>query len=51
MRSLITIEVEHESTDSLDKILNHVVERYGEDVITDYTVRVDLPESFVLNGE
>lgn len=49
MRSLIILEVEHgETLDPLDKILDHVVERYGEEVITNYTVRVDLPACFVL---
>lgn len=52
MRSLIVLEVKHEdTTDMLDIILDHVVERYGEEVITNYTVKVDIPECFVLENK
>ena len=52
MKSIIILEVEHGDTiDPLDKILDHVVERYGEQVITDYAVRVDLPASFLLDSD
>lgn len=49
MRSLIILEVEHgEDTDMLDDILDNVQTVFPQ--ITNYTVRVDIPECFVLDG-
>lgn len=60
MRSLIILEVEHgEDTDSLQRIISHVLMEYdrhmarvypGRAVVTNYTVRVDLPECFRLDS-
>ena len=59
MRSLIILEVEHgEDTDKLQSIIDHTVESnefvraYYKDwpKITNYTVRVDLPECFRLDS-
>ena len=57
MRSLIIIEVEHgEDTDGLTAMAEHLVsdpDWYGNGslMITAHTVRVDLPECFVLDSE
>ena len=57
MRSLIILEVEHgEDTDALDLIVDHNFVgqpmQFGdvEYRITNYTVRVDLPECFRLES-
>ena len=52
MRSLIILEVEHgEDTDALDLIVGQPMQ-FGdvEYRITNYTVRVDLPECFRLES-
>lgn len=57
MRSLIILEVEHgEDTDDLNMVamlagdLDQVVEAEGPLEIVNYTVRVDLPDHFVLES-
>lgn len=57
MRSLIILEVEHgEDTDDLDMVamlaadLDQVVEATGPLEILNYTVRVDIPECFMLDS-
>ena len=60
MRSLIILEVEHgEDTDRLNHMIGHILHEYDENmgrvyagrpVVTDYTVRVDLPECFRLES-
>lgn len=50
MRSLIILEVEHgEDTDIVDEIAQATMTGWYPHV-TDYTVRVDLPECFVLDN-
>jgi hypothetical protein len=51
MRSLVIIEVEHgETTDPLDEFVNATIGLDFEDLtISNYTLRVDLPECFVLD--
>lgn len=49
MRSLIILEVEHgEDTDALDDILDNVTTVFPQ--ILNYTVRVDIPECFVIDS-
>jgi len=56
MRSLIILEVEHgEDTDSLQTFITNLVEPvtwpWGDlPVVSNYTVRVDLPACFVLDS-
>ena len=55
MRSLIIIEVEHgETTDGLDSLLtaclNEATKPKFGTMLTNYTVRVDLPACFVLDS-
>jgi hypothetical protein len=54
LRSLIILEVEHgEDTDGIAEMVEHLTSDRdwygnGELMITNYTVKVDLPECFVL---
>lgn len=55
MRSLIIIEVEHgETTDPLTEYVDHVTSPLNVDMgdfnVLNYSVRVDLPACFVLEG-
>ena len=56
MRSLIILQVTHsDETDGLQSMYEHLIsdtDWYGDGslLITDHTVKVDLPECFVLEG-
>lgn len=61
MRSLLILEVQHgEDTDRLSFMIDHILHEYnemmghhypGRPVVTDYTLRVDVPDCFVLDSD